>query len=248
MGKFKTGRGLNQELGLSRACDTRCDSYYKSFKIFIRMFGSILDVLEALVVHARLMDERAKAMGFLRTCQTFEFAFMLHLMRDVLAFTNELNKCLQKKEQDIANVMLLVEVAKRSFDIKKIMKMAKLYPDDFDEVSMDALENQLATYIIDVRDIDERFSNLNGLYDLSRKLVQTKRHLNLPLVFCLVKFDLLLPVATTSFERAFSAMKFIKNGMRNRTNDELLSGCLILTPLCVNSGFATALGYTGHET
>jgi len=114
-----------------------------------------------------------------------------------------------------------------SFDIKKIMKMAKLYPDVFDEVSMGDLENQLVTYIIDVCDIDERFSNLNGLCDLLRKLVQTKKNLNFPLVFCLVKFTLLLPVATASIERAFSAMMFIKNDMRNRMNDELLSGCLV---------------------
>ncbi|XP_016439754.1 uncharacterized protein LOC107765601 [Nicotiana tabacum] len=322
MGELKTGRGLNQELGLSRAYDTRWGSHYKSFKNFILMFGSIFDVLEVLVVDARLMDDIAKAIGYLKTCQTFEVSFMLHLMIDVLAITNELNKCLQKKEQDIANTMLLVEVAKRrlqslredewdsliekvstfsikygilipnfdepyvnslrsrrksidhttlhhyhvdvfckiidwqiqelngrfdelttnllhgvaclnpidsfsSFDIKKIMKMAKLYPDVFDEVSMGDLENQLVTYIIDVCDIDERFSNLNGLCDLLRKLVQTKKNLNFPLVFCLVKFTLLLPVATASIERAFSAMMFIKNDMRNRMNDELLSGCLV---------------------
>ncbi|XP_075091664.1 uncharacterized protein LOC142171858 [Nicotiana tabacum] len=322
MGELKTGRGLNQELDLSRACDTHWGSHYKSFKKIILMFGSILDVLEALVVDARLMDDRAKTMEYIKTCQTFEVAFMLYLMVDVLAITNKLNKCLQKKEQDIVNAMLLVEVAKRrlqslreydcdsliekvstfsikygilipnfdepyvnslrsrrksidhtilhhyrvdvfckiidwqiqelngrfdevttnllhrvaylnpidsfsSFDIKKIMKMAKLYPDDFDEVSMGALENQLATYIIDVRDIDERFSNLNGLCDLSRKLVQTKKNLNFPLVLCLVKFSLLLPVVTASLERAFSAMKFIKNDMRNRMNDEFLSGCLV---------------------
>nr|XP_016452938.1 PREDICTED: zinc finger MYM-type protein 1-like [Nicotiana tabacum] len=97
MGEFKTGRGLNQELGLSRACDTRWGSHYKSFKNSILMFGSILDVLEALVVDARLMDNRAKAIGYLKTCQTFEVAFILHLMIDVLAITNKLNKCLQKK-------------------------------------------------------------------------------------------------------------------------------------------------------
>ncbi|XP_059277629.1 uncharacterized protein LOC132031719 [Lycium ferocissimum] len=76
------------------------------------MFGSILNVLESLVLDARLLDERAKAMGYLKACRTYEVVFMLHLMSDVLAITNELNKCLQKKEQDLANAMLLVEVAK----------------------------------------------------------------------------------------------------------------------------------------
>ncbi|XP_060202997.1 uncharacterized protein LOC132631440 [Lycium barbarum] len=311
-----------QELGLIRAGDTRWGSHYKSFCNFILMFGSITDVLDALVVDAYSPDESAKATGYLEACQTFKIAFMLHLMRDILGITDELNKSLQKKEQDIANAMLLVEVAKRrlqslredawdelidkvstfcikynilipnfdepyvnsgrlrrkpadhtvlhhyrydvfykiidwqlqelndrfnevttdllhgvaclnpvdsfsSFNIKKIMRMAELYPDDFDEFSRGALENQLATYIIDVRDIDERFANMNGICDVSKKLVQTKKHLNFPLVFRLVKFSLLLPVATASVERAFSAMKFIKNDLRNRMNDGLLSGCLV---------------------
>jgi len=114
-----------------------------------------------------------------------------------------------------------------SFDSKKIMRMAELYPDDFDEYNMDTLENQLASYIVDVRDVDERFSDLNGLCDLSKRLVQTKKHSNYPLVFHLVKLALLLPVATASVERAFSAMKFIKNDLRSQMSDDFFSGCLV---------------------
>ncbi|XP_049365280.1 uncharacterized protein LOC125830117 [Solanum verrucosum] len=272
MGELTTDRGLNQQLGLSRTCDTRWGSHYKSFNNFIVMFGSIFEVLESLALDARSMDERAKAMGHLEACQTFEIVFMLHLMRDVLAITNELNKCLQKKEQDIANVMLLVEVAKRrsrqklsnytilhhyrvevfyniidwqlqelndrfdevttdllhgiaclnpinsfsSFDIRKVMRMVELYPDDFDECNLSILENQLASYIV-----DERFSDLNGLCDLSKRLVQTKKHSNYPL-----KLALLLPVAIASVERAFSAMKFIKNDLRSQMSDDFFSGYL----------------------
>ncbi|XP_015170388.1 uncharacterized protein [Solanum tuberosum] len=280
MGELTTGRGLNQQLGLLRTCDTRWGSHYKSFNNFIVIFGFIFEVLESLALDARSMDEIAKAMVHLEACQTFEIAFMLHLMRDVLAITNELNKFLQKKEQDIANVMLLVEVAKRSslrsrrklsnytilhhyrvevfcniidwqlqelndqfdevtidllhgiaclnpinsfssFDIRKVMRMVELYPDDFDESNMSILENQLASYIV-----DERFSDLNGLCDLSKRLVQTKKHSNYPLVFRLVKLALLLPVATASVERAFSAMKFIKNDLRSQMSDDFFSGCL----------------------
>ncbi|KAG5571071.1 hypothetical protein H5410_060837 [Solanum commersonii] len=247
MGELTTDRGLNQQLGLSKACDTRWGSHYKSFNNFILMFGSIVEVLESLALDARTI-------------------------------TNELNKCLKRKEQDVANVMLLVEVAKKrlqvlrddewnsliakvsifctkheimipnfeepyvsslrsrrrlahytvlhhyrvevfcniidwqlqelndrfnevatdllhgiaclnpinsfsSFDSKKIMRMVEIYPDDFDEFNMDTLENQIASYIVDVRDVDERFSDLNGLCDLSKRLVQTKKHSNYPLVF-----------------------------------------------------------------
>ncbi|XP_016464363.2 uncharacterized protein LOC107787325 [Nicotiana tabacum] len=61
-----------------------------------------------------------------------------------------------------------------SFDIRKIMRMAELYPDDFDEFSMGTLENQLAIYIIDVRYVDERFSDLHGLCGLSKKISSDK--------------------------------------------------------------------------
>ncbi|XP_016458037.2 uncharacterized protein LOC107781778 [Nicotiana tabacum] len=322
MGELETGRGLNQELGLARAADTRWGSHYKSFKNFISIFGSIIDVLDTIVVDVRTLKERVKAKGYLSTCQTFEVAFMLHLMRDILAITNELNTSLQKKEQDIANAILLVEVAKKrlqklreeecdslidkvsafcvkynilipnfddlyvnsgrsrrkvadytilhhyrvdiffkiidwqvqelnarfnevttnllvglaclnpvdsfsSFDINKILRMTELYPDDFDENIMVTLKNQLETCIVDVRDVDERFSNLQGLVDLSETLVKTKKHLNYPFVFRLVKFALLLPVATATVERTFSAMKSIKSELRNRMNDEFMSGCLV---------------------
>ncbi|XP_060203033.1 uncharacterized protein LOC132631474 [Lycium barbarum] len=308
-GELKTGRGLHQELGISRACDTRWGSHFKSFNCFILQFGTIMDVLDTIVETAHSLDESARATGYIRAAQTYEVAFMLHLMKEILGITNDLSTCLQKKEQDIANAMRLVNVARirlqelredkrwdlfvvevstfcvkynivvpnfdesyvnsgrfrhvfckiidwqlqelndrfdeettellygvaclnpidsfSSFDIQKIMRMAKLYPDDFDEFSMCSLENQLANYIIDVRDIDKRFSDLNGLCDLSKRLVQTKKHSCYPLVFRLVKFSLLLPVATASVERAFSAMKFIKNELRSRMNDEFLSGCMV---------------------
>ncbi|KAG5629888.1 hypothetical protein H5410_001605 [Solanum commersonii] len=188
-------------------------------------------------------------------------------MRDILAITNELNEFLQKKEQDIANVILLVKVVKKrlqylrnegwdslvenvsafcvkydilipnfdefyvnfgrsrhkvaeytishhyrvevffmiidwqlqelndrfnevradlligvaclnpvdsfsSFDIKNILRMAELYLDDFGENVMVTLRNQLETYIVDVHDVDKRFSNLKGLGDLSEVLVK----------------------------------------------------------------------------
>ncbi|KAF3669663.1 putative 60S ribosomal protein L28 [Capsicum annuum] len=107
------------------------------------------------------------------------------------------------------------------------MRMAKLYPDDSDESNMGTLENQLSSYIIDVGDVDERFSDLNGLCELSKRLVQTKKHSNYPLVFRLVKLALLLLVATAFVERAFSAMKYIKNDLRSQMSDDFFSGCLV---------------------
>ncbi|KAM3235481.1 hypothetical protein P3L10_015518 [Capsicum annuum] len=250
MGELKTGRGLNQELDLIKAGDTRWGSHYKSFGNFISNFASIVDVLDSLVENVSTKEEKASASGFLRSCQTFETIFLLHLITDVLGITNDLNVSLQKKEQNIANAMILLQELNdcfnevtsdllngvtclnpidtfSSFDIKKILVMAKLYPDDFDEFNMRVLKNQLVNYIIDVRDIDKRFSNLDRLGELSRKSVETKKHLSYPLVFLLVKFALLLPISTASIERAFSTIKYIKNDLRNRMDDEFLDGCIV---------------------
>ncbi|XP_060210263.1 uncharacterized protein LOC132637142 [Lycium barbarum] len=233
MGELETGRGLHQEFGLTRACDTRWGSHYKSFSNFILMFGSIIDVLNDIVVDSHCPDESAKAMGFLRACQTFDVAFILHLMRDILAITDELNKCLQKKRARYRKCHATCSSSKEKVAkvkggrMGKIMRMTEHYPDDFDEFSTGVLENQLASYIIDVRDLDERFSDLKRLCDLSKRLVQTKKHSNYPFVFLLVKLSLLLPVATASVERTFSAMKFIKNDLRSRMNESYFSGCLV---------------------
>ncbi|XP_049386043.1 uncharacterized protein LOC125850218 [Solanum stenotomum] len=111
--ELEMGRGLNQELGLVKTCDTRWGSHYKSFENFISSFDSIVDVLDTLVENASTLEERASASKFLRSYQTFETIFLLHLMTDVLGITNDLNVSLQKKAQDIANAMILVKVAKR---------------------------------------------------------------------------------------------------------------------------------------
>lgn len=55
---------------------------------------------------------------------------------------------------------------------------------------------------------------------LSVKLVETRRHI----VYNLV---LLPSVATTNVERAFSAMSFVKNKLRNKMGDSLLDDYLV---------------------
>ncbi|XP_052137674.1 uncharacterized protein LOC127756357 [Oryza glaberrima] len=106
-----------------------------------------------------------------------------------------------------------------NFDKDKILEMARLYPDDFDsEHKIEELGCQLENFVENIRD-DSRFCNLKGLADLCKKLVEKKKHTSYHLVFLLLKLVLILPVATASVERAFSAMKYIKSDLRNRIAD-----------------------------
>lgn len=113
-----------------------------------------------------------------------------------------------------------------SFDAQKVRRLAKFYPKDIFGSDLLKLEMQLENYI-DVMRQDDRFNGLVSLVDLSVKLVETKRHGVYDLVYLLLKMVLLLPVATTSVERAFSSMDFVKTKRRNKMSDDLLDDCLV---------------------
>ena len=75
--------------------------------------------------------------------------------------------------------------------------------------------------------MDERFANLDGIADLAKLMVKTNKHITFPLVYQLLKLVLILPVATASVERCFSAMNIVKKKLRNKMGDQFMSDCLI---------------------
>ena len=54
-----------------------------------------------------------------------------------------------------------------------------------------------------------------------------KKNVSYPLVYSLVTLSLILPVATITVERVFSAMNIIKNRLRNRIGDQWMNNCLV---------------------
>ncbi|XP_062100727.1 uncharacterized protein LOC133806647 [Humulus lupulus] len=114
-----------------------------------------------------------------------------------------------------------------AFDKGKLIHLAQLYPCDFSTMDIKVLEYQLQTYVDDMRSY-VKFSGLKGMVDLSKKLVETKKDKVYPLVYLLIKLALTLPVATTSVERAFSAMNIVKYQIRNKMGDQWLNDSLIV--------------------
>ena len=72
------------------------------------------------------------------------------------------------------------------------------------------LNNQLEIYIHDMWSIEE-FSAFRRIGQLVEKMVDMKKNVSYPLVYSLVTLVLILLVATTTVERAFSIMNIIKN-------------------------------------
>ena len=113
-----------------------------------------------------------------------------------------------------------------AFNKERLMRLAQFYPKEFSAAQRMVLENQIETFIIDMRS-DKMFQELHGLGQLAKKMVETKRNLVYPLVYLLVTLTLILPVATATVERAFSAMNIIKNRLRNRMGDQWMNDNLV---------------------
>ena len=58
--------------------------------------------------------------------------------------------------------------------------------------------------------------------------MSTRKHETYPLIYLLVKLVLTLPVVTATVERNFSAMKYIKNELRNRMGNRWMNDCLMV--------------------
>ncbi|XP_060216886.1 uncharacterized protein LOC132644319 [Lycium barbarum] len=114
-----------------------------------------------------------------------------------------------------------------NYDKERIMKLATHYRDEFSVSMLEDLSFEVDNYIDYVREVNNDFSNLKRLGDLSETLVKTNLHKTWRLVYLLVKLSLILPVATATVERAFSSMKYIKNDLRSRIDDEFLNDCLV---------------------
>ncbi|XP_025651958.1 uncharacterized protein [Arachis hypogaea] len=112
-GEISSGRGLNQEMTLKRAGDTRWGSHYGTILRLISLFSSMVNVLEYVEEDGNNSEQRAEACHLLNIIQSFEFIFNLHLMKNILGITNELSQALQRNDQDIVNAMSLVKVSKQ---------------------------------------------------------------------------------------------------------------------------------------
>ncbi|CAN6699290.1 unnamed protein product [Malus baccata var. baccata] len=114
-----------------------------------------------------------------------------------------------------------------SFDKAKIVRLAKLYSQDFDRMDLMNLPIQLDNYIHDMK-MHSEFSSLRGISDLAQELVKTGRSESYMLVYKLLTLALVLPVATASVERVFSAMKIVKTPLRNKMGDQWLSDSMLV--------------------
>ncbi|XP_058764456.1 uncharacterized protein LOC131637909 [Vicia villosa] len=160
-------------------------------------------------------DKKSKRLApFVTNFHHFKTDCFLHVINVVL---KELNDRFTPKNTELINCVTYLSLCYsfESFDVKSLVRLARLYPNDFEDLTDKELSSELETYMESVK-MDDHFSDLTGISELYRTLVRTKKHKTFRFVYTLVKLALSLPVATASVERVFSGMKYVKNELRSK--------------------------------
>ncbi|XP_057719939.1 uncharacterized protein LOC130934381 [Arachis stenosperma] len=110
--QIETERGANQIGTLKRSGDTRWCSHFNSIYSLLRMFGATTSVLEDLATNGSTYSQRGDATYARKSLLSFDFVFILHMMKEIIGITNKLCQTLQQKSQDILNAMHLISSTK----------------------------------------------------------------------------------------------------------------------------------------
>uniref|UniRef100_A0A0A9GHJ6 Uncharacterized protein n=1 Tax=Arundo donax TaxID=35708 RepID=A0A0A9GHJ6_ARUDO len=116
LGELETGSGANQIGTLKRPGDTRWSSHYDSVCSLIKLYKTTFLVLKDIATakgSGTTPSGRGKAVGAVKLMMSFDFVFILHLMKELMGITDLLCKKLQHKSQDIVNAMDDVATTKK---------------------------------------------------------------------------------------------------------------------------------------
>ena len=103
---------MNQIDTLQLPGETRWSSHLNSVTSLLKMYNASNTVLENLKNTCSNYSQRGDAHNAYNRLRSFEFIFILHMMKEVLGITDNLCQALQCRSQDILNAMSLVLTTK----------------------------------------------------------------------------------------------------------------------------------------
>ncbi|KAM3193911.1 hypothetical protein ACQJBY_070514 [Aegilops geniculata] len=132
LSELQTGGGANQIGTLRRPCDTRWSSHYGSICSLLKLYGPTFLVLKNVATASGSGSSpcaRAKAAGAVKLMMSFDFVFILHVMKELMGITDMLCKKLHQKSQDIVNAVDDVSTTKKLVQRLRDDGWAKLISD-----------------------------------------------------------------------------------------------------------------------
>jgi hypothetical protein len=112
------------------------------------------------------------------------------------------------------------------FNVNKLARLTEIYHDDFSDYEREHIHDTLELFLIHMKRVED-FRDCLDVASLAKKMVELERHIMFPTVYRLIELAMLLPVATATVERAFSAMKIIKTELRNKMSDGWLNDLMV---------------------
>ncbi|KAL5660857.1 hypothetical protein ACJX0J_027982, partial [Zea mays] len=244
--ELETGKGVNQIRSLKRPGETRWGSHLGSISSLIDMFHVVSSVLQNLAADSSAGANRADGDTSFNYLISFDFVFVLCMMRDILDITEYLGQALQKKTQDIVNAIRLVHSTK--------ILLEQMRSDNGWETFICKVVDFCMNHGISIPNFDEIYILRGGRarrqpdhftndhyfrVEVLRATIDTQlTELNLKFnekVMDLLSISVKLVPKNgfTSFqasdvaERAFSSLKIIKTRLRNKMEDEYLANSLL---------------------
>jgi hypothetical protein len=98
---------------LKRAGDTRWSSHFLSICSLVRLFNATCSMLENIINERSTYSQFGDANAVYKMITSFQFIFILHLMKEIMGITDSLCQHLQQKSQDILTAVQLVANTKK---------------------------------------------------------------------------------------------------------------------------------------
>ncbi|QHO28892.1 uncharacterized protein DS421_7g220600 [Arachis hypogaea] len=223
-----TGSGLNQIGTLQRAGDTRWGSHLNSVRSLLCMFDATCEVLKKSTEEGNF-STRGDASAAYDAITSFEFVFVLHLMRNILEL-QELNGRFNDHMVELLTLSSTLDPRDnyKFFSVNKVCELVeRFYPGDFSDQEKFHIRMQAQHYELDIPNHVE-LTNLCTISELCQGLTKTGKSLTYHLIDHLICLVLTLPVSIATTERSFSAMNIVKNRLKNKMEDEFLANCLLI--------------------
>ncbi|OQU84851.1 hypothetical protein SORBI_3004G133201 [Sorghum bicolor] len=243
--EIETGRGANQIRSLKCPGETRWGSHLGSISSLMDMFNPVSLVLQNLAADSSAGANCADGDTAFSYLTSFEFVFILLMMRQIMEITEQLGQAVQKKTQDIVNVVRLVQSTKILLQEMRSDDGWETFVCKFVEFCVNHemnIPDMEGTYILRggrARRQPNHFTNDQYFrVEIFRATIDTQLA-ELNLKFSEKAMDLLSVCVTlipknrfasfnaTSAERVFSILKIIKTRLRNSMEDEFLANSML---------------------
>ena len=94
IGELETGRGLNQISTLQRAGDTHWGSHLRSISRLVNIFSPTCEILLKIIKEGNTNSQREATYSCYHAMISFEFVFILHLMKEIMEIIDALCQAL----------------------------------------------------------------------------------------------------------------------------------------------------------